>query len=465
MIPNLFQRFGIALRLAFGNWKAIATMVETWREERPSYPEVNFVNMVKYGWRRNELIFACITKTANTTSQVKLQVIRQRNGEQVVDHPMKRLIESPIPYMSEADFWSAIILYQKLAGRAVFEKERSQSGHVVRLWPLRPDWLRPLPSSKNVIRGYLYEPPGLEPVPLDPEDVLDFKLFDPINTYHGYPPVAVAARVGDMDNAVTDYLKIFFEKGGTPPGLLKTVQKLNDTAVGDIRRRWRERYGGAEHWLEPAVLDSDAEYQRIGLSFDEMGFDVLDARNEARICAVLDVPPILVGAKIGLDRATYSNYAEARRAWWQDSLIPLYVNLNDTIANQLVPEFGDDITTDWDFSEVPALQEDRDSRWKRATEALRAGGITVNEFYAEVGLPDRGPAGDVYLRPMVVVETPASSRKALPAPREYKVAGNAPDDDERRRIEREMDGALRGYFSDQIKKVKEELAQRYAVAG
>jgi protein gp37 len=37
------------------------------------------------------------------------------------------------------------------------------------------------------------------------------------------------------------------------------------------------------------------------------------------------------------------------------------------------------------INRVPALQEERNKRWTRATAALQAGGITVHEFCAEVG--------------------------------------------------------------------------------
>lgn len=460
----LRQRLGMAwLAFTARGEKQIATMVPTWKEGRPTYPESSFANNVKYGWRRNELIFSCISKTANTASQVELVVQNKKDGEQLLDHPLKQLIQRPNPYMSEFDFWAAVIIYQKLAGRAVFEKERSRGGQVVRLWPLRPDWLKPLPSSKRVVSGYEYSPPGIDPATLKPQDVLDFKLFDPVNMYHSWPPVSVAARVGDVDNTATDYIKLFFEKGGVPPGLLKTVQKLNDAAVADIRRRWKERYGGYEHWIEPAVLDSDAEYQKIGFNFSEMGLDVLDGRDEARICMVLDVPPIIVGAKVGLERATYSNYKEARQAWWEDSLIPLYASQNDVIANQLSPEFGDDMITVWDFSKVPALQEERNSRWTRAVEALQVGGITVNEFREEIGLPNIGSRGDVFLRPMTILETSSGGKALLAGEMETK---DTPRDQRvRLDIEKEIQGQLEGYFIDQRKRVEKELVTEFGNNG
>jgi phage portal protein BeeE len=312
---------------------------------------------------------------------------------------------------------------------------------------------------------------------------MDFKLFDPLNRYHGWPPAAVAGRVGDVDNAATDYLKLFFEKGGTPPGLLKTKQTLVDAQVESIRRRWGERYGGFEHWINPAVLDADAEYQKIGLTFQEMGFDVLDARNEARICQVLMVPPILVGAKIGLDRATYSNYAEARTAWWQDDLIPLYSNFTDVLDNNLGYEFGGGVSCQFDFSTVPALQEDRQKVWAISTEALTAGGITVNEFCAEVGLENKGPAGDVYLRAASTIEVPAKGPRPLIAatpvmeeePEEEGESESQPAIEEgsgkaikakppedaatRRRHERVITAAMEEYFAEQQSRVIKEVGK------
>lgn len=396
---NFFDRLRF---LITGESKGVATLVPTWKQGQPVDHEIKYEDVIKEGWRKNELIFACINKTANTAAQVNLNIVDQ-SDKVILDHPLKKLLNQPNPYMSQFDLWYAILAFQKLSGWAVFEKERSASGQPVALWPLRPDWVKEIPSNTEVIGGYKYEPPGLTPVVIPPKDVLVFKVFDPLGMFYHWPPVAVAARIGSADNSTTDYISDFFKQGGIPPGILKTRMKINDTIVSDIRRRWQERYGGFQNWLAPAVLDSDAEYQKIGLDFREMGFDGLDARNEARICMVLDVPPIMVSANIGLLRSTFSNYREARLAWWQDSLLPTYRNLEDGLMAGLKEDFGD-VGTQWDFSRVPALQEERSKRWERAISAFTAGAITLNQFAGEVGFPDYGPWGDHMVRQLSYVE-------------------------------------------------------------
>ena len=491
---NFLDRLKLAWAVTF-NTKTAALLLPTWQSGAPSYPEASFENMVRFGWRRNELIFACVSKTAATASFVSL-VVKGANDKPIDDHPLRQLIRRPNPFMDEFDLWYAVVCYQKLAGGAYFEKERDRAGRVIRLWPLRPDWVRPIRSQKEFIGGYEYVIPGRDPVTLAARDVLDFRLFDPLNQYRGYPPAAVAGRVGDVDNATTDYLKLFMEQGGMPPGLLTTKQKLLDQDVSDIRRRWGERYGGATHWLEPAVLDSDAQYQQVGMSFKDMGFEVLDARSEARICMVMNVPAIIVGAKIGLDRATYSNYGEARLAWWEDTLIPQYRNFESVIANDLAPEFGAGLTVGFDLGDVPALKEGEDSKWGRANEGLSRGYLTVNEARQVVGLETIGEPGDRFLRPSGATEigldgepvreplnlvpaeedegpadeeepdedAPADEEEteeaAYIAAMEAK-AKRAPDDAERRLFEKRLRQGLEEYFAGQLARIEEAVGDQY----
>ena len=383
--------------------------------------EAYFEELVKFGWRRNELIFATITKTARTAAQIELKVYDKKTGEELPDHPLKKLIQRPNPEMSEYDLWSSIISYQKLAGVAHFEKERSFGGDVIRLWPLRPDWLKPKMANALQVESYRYKPTNAQDyVDLDPSSVLSFRLWDPAGMFTVWPPAAVAARAYEVDNDVTDLMKAFFQEGGMPAGLLKTPGRLREDQITEMRSRWRIRYGGWRQWLDPAILDSGAEFQRIGLTFKEMGFDTLDARNEARICMVMDVPPILLGAKIGLDRSTMANYKEARSEWWEDTLVPMYSNMLDVLMNGLLPEFedADNIILKWDFSRVSSLQEEQSARWTRAISALGSGGITLNEFREEIGKQPIGEDGEVFIRTgsMIPIPVVGSGTFMPPAP-------------------------------------------------
>jgi hypothetical protein len=139
---------------------------------------------------------------------------------------------------------------------------------------------------------------------------------------------------------------------------------------------------------------------KIGISVDDLDVGTLTDMSEARICAVMGVPPILVGVKVGLARSTFSNAREAKRSFWDETLIPLYKRIEMRLNLDLAEDFNLSATNmiRTDFSDIRALQEDEDQLWLRAARGLRAGGTTINDFRRMVNLPTI-ENGDVLLIP------------------------------------------------------------------
>lgn len=388
------------------NQRIVALMLPTWANgASPDYWDRTFENYVKEGYRRNEIIYACVNVTANTAASIALQVHARKDDILLPDHPLQLLLNRPNRMMSQYDFLWWTLAYQMLAGVAYWQKIRNQAGEVIEIWPLRPDYVRPhLDENGGGLLGYRIKINGIELEELPLEDVLVFRLPDPLNFFGQQSPVEIISRTADVDNSLTDLYKMLMQQGAMPMGVLSSKLKLRDGDVEDIRRRWSERYGGYSNWMSPAVLDSDASYQRIGLTMQEMQAESLDGRNETRICMVYGIPPILIGGTFGLSRSTFSNYAEARRQWWEDSLSGKYKKLLDNLQTQLADLYADTPILKWDFSAVAALQEERDGRWTRASAAFTAGIIMRNEARKEMGLPDVGAEGNVFIQSIAVTE-------------------------------------------------------------
>lgn len=424
-------------RLFGGGSKSVAAIMPSWAGGTPMYSGGGFDNILNSGWRANELIYACVSKTAKTASQVRI-VVKDKAGKELPDHPLAKLLATPNPEMSEYDLWSSAIMMTLLAGRAYYEVELDRGGTPARLWPLRPDWVKLALKDAVTLDHYEYRTPEGALAVLAPEQVLNFHAYDPAGLFSSWPPAAVAMHSADVDSDATNLIRTIFQEGGMPMGMLKTKQRLTDAQVTEIRARWHERYSGWHNWFDPAVLDADADYQRMGLTFEELGFPSLDERTEIRICMVFDVPPIIVGTRAGLAHATYSNYEQARKAWWQDGLMPRYADMLDVVRTQLIPLFPDrnNLVVEWDFSGVPAMQEMQTEVWTRALAAFAGGGITLNEYRDAIGMPSRGPSGDIFIRPATQIET--------------KVAGESKSifaEREREQIEREMAKDLADYYA------------------
>ena len=359
----------------------------------------NFMNYTREGFELNSVIYAAMMYKVRAATQARLRAYEgEVDNPTALDlkHPLSMLLVRPNSFQSFQEFHSQIIIYLNLSGNSYIflDRKGAVSGVPNSMYTLRPDRVYIIPDEKNSIKGFLYRPEGYaikDGVPMLPEDLIHIKFPHPLDPYegmgYGLSPLAPMARSADVDNQVTRFLKILFDRGALPIGILKYDIPLDDDAVGEIKVRWRERYGGVDNWSDVGVMDNGASYEKLSQSFEEMGFDAVDERNESRILGPLGVPPILIGTRFGLQRSTYSNYKEARTAFWEDTM-SYELNLQESeYEHYLAPEDGTFVR--WDTGEVPALKRDItaqiDAGYKLWTmgvpsaTAFKAVGLTIEE--------------------------------------------------------------------------------------
>ena len=87
--------------------------------------------------------------------------------------------------------------------------------------------------------------------------------------------------------------------------------------------------------------------------------DFMEAKNGAarEIALALGVPPMLLG--IPGDN-TYSNYAEAQRAFWRQTVLPVVNRMCLGFSKWISPGYGTALTLVPDLDQVEALNPERD---------------------------------------------------------------------------------------------------------
>lgn len=387
---------------------------------RPQWPSVNLRYDTDQVYSRLATVYACIAARAHAAGTAPLRVYQDTGGgqrEEDQTHPLRTLLANPNPFISEAEFWSQIVVSADVTGFCVIEKERSFSGRVIGLWPLRSDWLRVIPREQAA-PDWEYRVPRREPVTISAADVLVYTTgLHPDHPATGFSPLRVLFRETAIDNAMTDFLKAFFDRGGVPQyGLIPAddVGQLTPAEADALRERWQQRFGGASGMAEIAVLTSIKDVKRIGFDFDEMAYTDLRDLTELHICSVFGVPPGLIGVRAGLDRNTFSNAETMRRSFYEDTITQLWTRLDGAFTRGLLPEFEDrpGYSVEFDTSNVPALQTDVTPTWSRAGAAVTQGWATVNDARREAGLPPV-QGGDVFLRSLVSVEVPATEERSV----------------------------------------------------
>lgn len=390
-----YLRTGVAVRerLPSSSWHVLA----------PSYAMTSERAYVTEGYRKNSAVRACCDYLVRSLSSVPLAAYqRTPEGETELPSgdPLVLLLERPggEEEGSRAQFMREVVLRLMLLGEVIcYKVPGERTGRTVELQFLGSSNVEISRTSAGGKRRFLYKPDAYTTIPLKREEVIFLRYSDPLSPDRGVAPLVSAAREADTDNEATDFRKAFFENGAITSGLLSTEMEAEPERLKKWSSDWKRNYSGSKNAGKTPVLAGGLKYQKVGANPGEIALPELTGITEARIHQVYGVPPVLTGSEIGLRRSTYSNYGNARTAFWQDTATPLLSIISDWMEDGLT-EWGDGRAITFDLSGVPALQEDATKTEERYGRALSRGAITINEYRQKIGL-DPTDDGDVYLRP------------------------------------------------------------------
>ncbi len=338
----------------------------------PQWRMIDLQSYIDDGFSLNTLIYEAVMYKARASVAPPLRAYEGSADKPVIlpeSHPLAKLVSRPNPSQSWSAFQMRQNIFLNMAGEAItwFDRRNSSQGVPAAAYSLNPmrTYIVPKPgaSGKASILGYLYVPLGKaisDGTPLLPQDISHVKLPNPADPLdgegYGFSPMSPLARSADVDNMITKFLQVFFKNGAVPAGLLTFDVPMDDIAAARVKEQWREMYGGFENWGEVAVLDKVGKYQRVGMNFEELGFDGIDERNESRIVGPFGVPLILIGSRLGLLRSTYANFKEARQQFWEDTMLAEMGLFESSFKYYMQSDNGGFVA--YDYSQVPALRKD-----------------------------------------------------------------------------------------------------------
>jgi HK97 family phage portal protein len=357
-----------------------------------NYPVCTFETCVNEGYYKNEVVFACVNKIASSFPEAPLRLFGPDGAMKPMD-PTAQLMKHPNPHMTEFELWERTVTHFLLAGNAFWVKVRSGGGRVVQVWVPRPDKMRVVTHPTEFIDHYLLQV-GNERYPLPKEDVIHFKNCDPLDSYFGLPPLQAAFRQLCQDNEATDFAKALLQNRAMPGTVVTTQDEDMDEKKADrLREKWIKLFGRNGDRGGPLFFKKGMDVKTLGLNMEELAFPDLRAISETRICAVYEVPPILLGLKVGLDRSTFSNYESARQHFWEETICPMHTRFAAVINND--PDFGRDRNAEarFDISGVTALRGVRMQLFDRGIAGWNSGTMRRDEARRMMGLAPVGAKG------------------------------------------------------------------------
>jgi len=358
----------------------------------------------------NSAVVACLGVLSRSFAEGRLVVNKYNDeGEQelVPNHPLEVLMKKPNKYMTGDILANYIMTAIHVTGDAYLLKQKNNAGQVIGLHPLIPQYVAPKGTKEELITHYEYEIKDTK-VMFKPEDIIHIRNgINPDNHKHGFAPLKTVLREIYGDESAGQLGTALLANMGVPSVIIspKDDFMLSEEDADQIQRTYMKKVGGSQKG-SPLILSGSMQVET--LSFSPKDLDIGTLRNvpESRISAVLGVPAILAGLKIGLDRSTFSNAKELRETFTENTLIPLWRQVAQEMENQLLKtDFinAEDLTCMYDLKDIRALQQDTDQLYNRMSLAVQGGWATVADARRAVGLPT-SEEDEYYIRSNSVVE-------------------------------------------------------------
>ena len=233
-----------------------------WQRNTPRWLDRN-IGSYRQAYASQVAVYACIMARAGAVSSAPIRVYQEQGGDpqELPQHPLRQLMRQPNPMTSEAEWLLLTQVLMDATGFAAIQKVRNSSGQVIQLWHLRSDWLQEVKRNQRP-SDWEYRVPGVKPIPLKAEDVLIIAGGPATDLgVTGMSPIAVALREVGIDNAMTDFLKLFIDEGGMPVHALVTPETIRDQAQADLMRSlWQSAFGGFKNWGKTPLLSGGGRW-------------------------------------------------------------------------------------------------------------------------------------------------------------------------------------------------------------
>jgi HK97 family phage portal protein len=372
---------GAADRKAMPEFKALSQIFAGGETGGDAVPR-GYAGLAREGYLRNPVAHRAVRLVSEAAASVPW--LAYRDGAEDPLHAALALFRQPNGRQAGGEFFEALYGQLLISGNA-FLLPVAAGTRLMELHLLRPDRVRLVEGADGWVEVIEYRAGSrLRRYPASGAGaVLQLKLFHPLDDHLGFPPLAAAGAALDLSNSASRWNRALIDNSARPSGALVYQPKEGGNLTPDQYERLKaelaDGYSGPARAGRPMLLEGGLDWKAMGLSPREMDF--MEAKNGAArdIALALGVPPMLLGLP---GDNTYANYAEANRAFWRLTVLPLIGRTAAALSGWLAGIYDEALVLGHDLDQVPGLSAERDALWARVG---AAGFLTDAEKREAVG--------------------------------------------------------------------------------
>jgi len=366
---------------------------------------------IRDGYRRNATIYSLVNLITNAATTIPFQIYEKVNENEVKRYKsltsgsvdaqsllkanlirknamvelegteLHQLLERPNAAQSYSSWISELIAFGKLTGNryiyGIAPETGMNKGKYKELYVM-PSQIMEIVSGgiMQPVQKYRIEYQGAYDIPA--EDILHIKDFNPYydgtgSHLYGQSPLRAGLRSLTTNNeAVQTGVK--YLQNQTARGILTSDEgDLNEVQAQQLKDKFRKNFQGADNAGDVIITPKKLSWVNFGLNAADVSLIEQYNASIKDLCNIYSVPVQLLN---NTESATYNNMKEAKKALYQNAVIPELNKIRDELNRWLAPMYGDKLFIDFDYSAIPELQEENE---KVVDQLSKAWWVTPNE--------------------------------------------------------------------------------------
>ena len=360
-----------------------------------TYSKVDEEQFIEQAFLKNPTVRAIIGHVQSAASQIKWKVV-DKNGEDYSDPLLDALLQQPNPIANWKQFISNSLMFEMLTGNSfiLMDNQITMGGFNEG----KPGALINLPSQNvqidlsadgRYIREYHLDYFAFQAdIPAEwmihtRESNPDFDLDNRNSFLYGQSRLTPAMRALDTNNEIIDTLKGVFENGG-PRGVLNLKNAefagmMSEEQLKKIEASLQRNYKGGINAGKFPINNMQWEWTKIGADIKDLEIGQMLEITSMEIARAYNFPYVIISD----GQSSFNNQSEAKKAMWENVVLPRVYNLKEQLDARLLPLFGEGLEFVCDTSHVAALKEDEE---KKAKVLSLSNWMTINEKREACGL-------------------------------------------------------------------------------
>ena len=319
--------------------------------------------------------------TIDNSTINKAALLQKSSLVELQDTELHQLLERPNPAQSYNSFISELIAFGKLTGNRYIYGIGPETGTKVGKYSelyVMPSQIMEIVSGgiMQPVEKYKIEYNGTFEIPAS--EICHIKDFNPYydgsgSHLYGQSPLRAGLRTLTTNNeAVQTGVK--YLQNQTARGLLMSEEgDLNEVQAQQLKDKFRKQFQGSNNAGDVIITPKKLSWVNFGLNASDVSLIEQYNASIKDLCNIYNVPVQLLN---NTDASSYNNMKEAKKALYQNAVIPELLKIKDELNRWLAPKYGNKLCIEFDFTVIPELQEEAD---KVVDQLAKAWWLTPNE--------------------------------------------------------------------------------------